>query len=130
MMNKNYSNKFIKNLKSNKKKELYLKYGLSIFALVLVLSTIVYFAFSKLTSQDEREVIRTTVAEFTYEPIKKIAFINDVYVSGGFPSKDTGLTLKSVSCTNGATATFDLDSWSLNVTNGVSKTKCSIYFTK
>ena len=130
MMNKNYSNKFIKNLKSNKKKELYLKYGLSIFALVLVLSTIVYFAFSKLTSQDEREVIRTTVAEFTYEPIKKIAFINDVYVSDGFPSKDTDLTLKSVSCTNGATATFDLDSWSLNVTNGVSKTKCSIYFTK
>lgn len=129
-MNKDYSNKFIKNLKSNKKKELYLKYGLSIFALVLVLSTIVYFAFSKLTSQDEREVIRTTVAEFTYEPIKKIVFINDVYVSGGFPSKDTGLTLKSVSCTNGATATFDLDSWSLNVTNGVSKTKCSIYFTK
>ena len=130
MMNKDYTNKFIKNLKSNKKKELYLKYGLSIFALVLVLSTIVYFAFSKLTSQDEREVIRTTVAEFTYEPIKKIAFINDVYVSSGFPSKDTGLTLKSVSCTNGATATFDLDSWSLNVTNGVSKTKCSVYFTK
>ena len=129
-MNKDYSNKFIKNLKSNKKKELYLKYGLSIFALVLVLSTIVYFAFSKLTSQDEIEVIRTTVAEFTYEPIKKTAFINDVYVSGGFPSKDTDLTLKSVSCTNGATATFDLDSWSLNVTNGVSKTKCSIYFTK
>ena len=58
----------------------------------MVLSTIVYFAFSKLTSQDEREVIRTTVAEFTYEPIKKIAFINDVYVSGGFPSKDTDLT--------------------------------------
>ena len=54
MMNKDYTNKFIKNLKSNKKKELYLKYGLSIFALVLVLSTIVYFAFSKLTSQDER----------------------------------------------------------------------------
>lgn len=129
-MNKDYSNKFIKNLKSNKKKELYLKYGLSIFALVLVLSTIVYFAFSKLTSQDEREVIRTTVAEFTYEPIKKIAFINDVYISGDFPSKDTGLTLKSVSCTNGATATFDLESWSLNVTNGVSKTKCSVYFTK
>ena len=129
-MNKDYSNKFIKNLKSNKKKELYLKYGLSIFALVLVLSTIVYFAFSKLTSQDEREVIRMTVAKFTYEPIKKIAFINDAYVSGGFPSKDTGLTLKSVSCTNGATANFDVDSWELNITNDVSKTKCSVYFTK
>lgn len=129
-MNNGYSNKFIKNLKSNKKKELYLKYGLGIFALVLGLSTIVYFAFSKFTSQDEREVIRMTVAKFTYEPIKKIAFINDAYVSGGFPSKDTGLTLKSVSCTNGATATFDVDSWELNITNDVSKTKCSVYFTK
>lgn len=129
-MNKDYSNKIIKNLKSNKKKELYLKYGLGIFALVLGLSTIVYFAFSKFTSQDEREVIRMTVAKFTYEPIKKIAFINDAYVSGGFPSKDTGLTLKSVSCTNGATANFDVDSWELNITNDVSKTKCSVYFTK
>lgn len=129
-MNKDYSNKIIKNLKSNKKKELYLKYGLGIFALVLGLSTIVYFAFSKFTSQDEREVIRMTVAKFTYEPIKKIAFINDAYVSGGFPSKDTGLTLKSVSCTNGATATFDVDSLELNITNDVSKTKCSVYFTK
>lgn len=129
-MNKDYSNKIIKNLKSNKKKEFYLKYGLGIFALVLGLSTIVYFAFSKFTSQDEREVIRMTVAKFTYEPIKKIAFINDAYVSGGFPSKDTGLTLKSVSCTNGATATFDVDSWELNITNDVSKTKCSVYFTK
>ena len=129
-MNKDYSNKIIKNLKSNKKKELYLKYGLGIFALVLGLSTIVYFAFSKFTSQDEREVIRMTVAKFTYEPIKKIAFINDAYVSGGFPSKETGLTLKSVSCTNGATANFDVDSWELNITNDVSKTKCSVYFTK
>lgn len=129
-MNKDYSNKIIKNLKSNKKKELYLKYGLGIFALVLGLSTIVYFAFSKFTSQDEREVIRMTVAKFTYEPIKKIAFINDAYVSGGFPSKDTGLTLKSVSCTNCATANFDVDSWELNITNDVSKTKCSVYFTK
>ena len=127
---KDYSNKFIKNLKSNKKKELYLKYGLGIFALVLGLSTIVYFAFSKFTSQAEMEVIRMTVAKFTYEPIKKIAFINDAYVSGGFPSKDTGLTLKSVSCTNGATATFDVDSWELNISNDVSKTKCSVYFTK
>ena len=71
MMNQDYTNKFIKNLKSNKKKELYLKYGLSIFALVLVLSTIVYFAFSKLTSQDEREVIRTTVADLLMNQLKK-----------------------------------------------------------
>ena len=51
-------------------------------------------------------------------------------MSGGFPSKDTSLVLKSVSCTNGATATFDTSSWSLTITNDVAKTKCSVYFTK
>ena len=128
-MRKDY-NKVLKKLDRKKNRILYLKYGVGTVSLCLCLSTVVYFAFSKFTSQADTEVIRTTVAEFTYEPIKKIAFINDVYVSGGFPSKDTSLVLKSVSCTNGATATFDLDSWSLNVTNGVSKTKCSVYFTK
>ena len=128
-MSKDY-NKVLKKLDRKKNRILYLKYGVGTVSLCLCLSTIVYFAFSKFTAQADTEVIRTTVAKFTYEPIKKIAFINDVYVSGGFPSKDTSLVLKSVSCTNGATATFDLDSWSLNVTNDVSKTKCSVYFTK
>ena len=115
-MSKDY-NKVLKKLDRKKNRILYLKYGVGTVSLCLCLSTIVYFAFSKFTAQADTEVIRTTVAEFTYEPIKKIAFINDVYVSGGFPSKVTSLVLKSVSCTNGATATFDLDSWG-----------CFIYF--
>lgn len=128
-MSKDY-NKVLKKLDRKKNRVLYLKYGIGTVSLCLCLSTIVYFAFSKFTAHADTEVIRTTVAEFTYEPIKKIAFINDVYVSEGFPSKDTSLTLKDVSCTNGATATFDVDSWELNITNDVSKTKCSVYFTK
>ena len=128
-MSKDY-NKVLKKLDRKKNRVLYLKYGIGTVSLCLCLSTIVYFAFSKFTAHADTEVIRTMVAEFTYEPIKKIAFINDVYVSGGFPSKDTSLTLKDVSCTNGATATFDVSSWTLNITNGVSKTKCSVYFVK
>ena len=128
-MSKDY-NKVLKKLERKKNKVLYIKYGIGTVSLCLCLSTIVYFAFSKFTAHADTEVIRTTVANFTYEPIKKIAFINDVYVSGGFPSKDNSLTLKNVSCTNDATATFDIDSWTLNITNGVSKTKCSVYFVK
>lgn len=128
-MSKDY-NKVLKKLDRKKNRVLYLKYGIGTVSLCLCLSTVVYFAFSKFTAHADTEVIRTTVANFTYEPIKKIAFINDVYISGGFPSKDTSLTLKNVSCTNGAAATFDVDSWTLNITNGVSKTKCSVYFVK
>lgn len=128
-MSKDY-NKVLKKIERKKNRVLYLKYGIGTVSLCLCLSTVVYFAFSKFTAHAEEEVIRTTVAEFTYEPIKKIAFINDAYVSGGFPTKDTSLVLKSVSCTNGATATFDTSSWSLTITNDVAKTKCSVYFTK
>ena len=46
------------------------------------------------------------------------------------PSKDDTLVLDNISCTNNAQATFDITSRKLTITNGVAKTKCSVYFTK
>ena len=67
-MSKDY-NKVLKKIERKKNRFLYLKYGIGTVALCLCLSTVVYFAFSKFTAHAEEEVIRTTVAEFTYEPM-------------------------------------------------------------
>lgn len=123
-------NKFLTKLESEKNKKLVIRYSTAILSFIVVVVLVLFWAYSDFSTKDEKEVMRTTVGEFTYEPIKKVAYINDEYVSGGFPVKDSSLTLKSVSCTNGATATFDVDSWELKITNDVTKTRCSIYFTK
>lgn len=123
-------NKFLTKLENEKNKKLVIRYSTAILSFIVVVVLVLFWAHSDFSTKDEKEVMRTTVGEFTYEPIKKVAYINDEYVSGGFPVKDSSLTLKSVSCTNGATATFDVDSWELKITNDVTKTRCSIYFTK
>lgn len=123
-------NKFLTKLENEKNKKLVIRYSAAILSFIVVVVLVLFWTHSDFSTKDEKEVMRTTVGEFTYEPIKKVAYINDEYVSGGFPVKDSSLTLKSVSCTNGATATFDVDSWELKITNDVTKTRCSIYFIK
>lgn len=127
---KNNKNKFLAKLQKDRNKKLVIRYSVAVLSFIVVVVLVLFWTRSDFSVKDEKEVMRTTVGNFTYEPIKKIAYINDEYVSGGFPVKDSSLTLKSVSCTNGATATFDVDSWELKVTNDVAKTKCSVYFTK
>ena len=126
----NEYNKQINKIKRKRNRILYIKYIVGFLCLGICLGLVLFKAKSKFSYQDEEELINTTVATFTYEPIKKIAFINNEYVSGGFPSKDDTLVLDNVSCTNNAQATFDITSWELTITNGVAKTKCSVYFTK
>lgn len=128
-MNKDYR-KEINKIKNKRNRVLYLRYGIGFLFLGICIFLAVLMAKSKFSYKDEQEVIKMVVADFTYEPIKKIAFINDTYVSGGFPSKDSSLKLDKISCTNGAVASFDMDTWELSITNGVEKTKCSVYFKK
>ena len=94
-------NKFLTKLENEKNKKLIIRYSAAILSFIVVVVLVLLWAHSNFSTKDEKEVMRTTVGEFTYEPIKKVAYINDEYVSGGFPVKDSSLTLKSVSCTNG-----------------------------
>ena len=50
-------------------------------------------------------------------------------VASNFPAKDTGYTVSSVDCTNGATGEWNYGSWGLYVTNNTqTNTVCSVYF--
>ena len=123
-------NKEINKIKNKRNRVLYLRYGIGFLFLGVCIFLVLLMAKSKFGYKDEQEIIRTVVGDFKYEPIKKIAFINDTYVSGGFPSKDSSLKLDKISCTDGAEASFDMNTWELRITNGVEKTKCSVYFKK
>ena len=58
-----------------------------------------------------------------------LAYI-DGNASSTMPTKDTGYTVDNISCTNGATGSWNYGDWSLNVKNNTSSTVCSVYFSE
>ena len=58
-----------------------------------------------------------------------LAYI-DNNATSNMPTKDTGYTVTNVSCTNGATGTWNYSSWGLFVNNNTSSTVCSVYFSE
>ena len=58
-----------------------------------------------------------------------LAYI-DGKATNNMPTKDTGYTVTSVECTNGATGLWNYGDWSLNVKNNTSSTVCSVNFSE
>ena len=86
----------------------------------------IYFTYSKFFISDEQEVIRTTVGDFTRGDIILNIYVDGKKVSEA-PKKNTGYSMKNISCNNGNVVWSD-DNWKLTVTNISGTTKCDIYF--
>ncbi len=87
----------------------------------------IYFTYSKFSSSKEEEVVRTTVGEFIHGDVVIGAYIDGKY-STTIPGKNDGYAVKSVSCDNNATGSWDNDKWGLLTTNITKRSKCNIYF--
>ena len=116
--------------KNNKKKFIIL---FTVCCVLLLAGVFLYTSFAVFTEDKQFNVINGT-----YQDPGDLYFA--VYVDGQItdtvPSKDSGYTLdiEKSSCTNGATITWDKDSWSavINLSNysagNMSRTKCTMYF--
>ena len=56
-----------------------------------------------------------------------LAYI-DNNATSNMPTKDTGYTVTNISCTNGATGSWNYANWALTINNNTSSTVCSVYF--
>ena len=72
-------------------------------------------------------MVETTVGEFSHGDGGSGAYINGGY-SNTIPGKNYGYVVKSVSCDNNATGSWDNDAWGIVLTNMTKRTKCNIYF--
>ena len=107
----------------------------TVCCILLLAGVFLYTSFAVLTEEKQFNVINGQ-----YQDPGDLYFA--VYVDGEItntiPSKDSGYTLdmKQSSCTNGATITWDNESWSalVNLSNysagNMSRTKCTMYFKK
>ena len=124
-MKKFNKDKYLKKLKFMKYK-IYLYMGIPC---ILVLLIGIYFAYSKFSVFKEEEVVRTTVEDFISEDDVIGAYIDGEY-STTIPGKNDGYVVKSVSCDNNATGSWDNDAWGIVLTNMTKRTKCNVYFEK
>ena len=124
-MKKFNKDKYLRKLRFKKYKR-YLYIGIPC---ILVLLIGIYFAYSKFTVSKDAEVVKTTVGEFIHGDVVIGAYIDGEY-SNTIPGKNDGYVVKSVSCDNNATGSWNNDSWGIIVTNLTKRTKCNVYFEK
>ena len=124
-MKKFNKDKYLMKLKFKKYKR-YLYIGIPC---ILVLLIGIYFAYSKFSVSKEEDVVRTTVGDFISGDVVIGAYIDGEY-SKTIPGKNDGYVVKSVSCDNNATGSWNNDSWGIALTNLTKRTKCNVYFKK
>ena len=126
-MKKFDKDKYLKNLKFKRNLTKYGRYFYIGVPCVLAVVAGIYFAYSKFSVFKEEEVVRTTVGDFISGDIVVGAYIDGEY-SNTIPGKNDGYVVKSVSCDNNATGSWDNDAWGIALTNMTKRTKCNIYF--
>ena len=89
-----------------------------------------YFSYSKYSTKQETEVVRTTVGDFISGDVVLAYSIDGVKGSDAFPKQNTGYEGVSVTCDNEATATWDNTIWSIKMTNpgNGKRVKCNVEF--
>lgn len=125
-MKKFNKDKYLKMLKFKKFINTYSKY-IYIIIITMICSCLgMYLTYSKFFVNQEAEVIRTTVGNFSQGDVVIAAYINGEY-SNSIPGKTDGYYIDKITCDNGTTADWDYEKWALILTNLTKKTKCNLY---
>ena len=120
--------KVLRQLEFKRKWRSYSRYVYIAVPCVLCCLLCLYFAYSKFFVSEEQAVIRTTVGDFIHGDI--IGADIDGEYSNTIPGKNDGYVVDKIVCDNGASASWDNDSWGIVLTNISKRTKCNVYFKK
>ena len=121
--------KVLRQLEFKRKWRSYSRYVYIAVPCVLCCLLCLYFAYSKFFVSEEQAVIRTTVGDFINGDVVIGAYIDGEY-SSTIPGKNDGYIVDKIVCDNGASASWDNDSWGIVLTNLSKRTKCNVYFIK
>ena len=103
------------------------KYSTFILLFLIVTISIIYFTYSKFSSSNEMTMYETTVEPFIKNDYFIASYIDGEW-SNEIPGKNDGYIIDKVVCDNGATGTWNYNTWSINVSNATKKIKCGVYF--
>ena len=128
-MKKNTRDNFISKLKNKNNRKLYIKVTSIALSIVLLVGTIIYFAFARYESTKDFSLINAKVG--VYGDIV-IAAVVDGQSQASFPDKST-YKLQNVECkdsnNNTITSMYDTNTWGMYIPEVNGKTKCTYTFT-
>jgi hypothetical protein len=112
--------------KQNKSK--YIKITSLILSIIILITGIIYYTYSKFTISNKFNVIQTKVGDFSASGDYTIAAYIDGTKADNFPAKNDNYTFDKAECTNSATATWSTLNWNVIISNVTSSgTKCNVY---
>ena len=126
-MKKFNKDKYLKQLKIKRFYRKYERYFYIGIPCLLVGILGIYFAYSKFTTTDSVEVIRTTVGDFISGDVVINNYVNGELVVDA-PAMNTGYKVDKIVCDNGAVGEWSTKDWGPTITNVTKRNKCNIYF--
>ena len=118
-------NKWERKIHFQQNKSKYIKRGTIALSVVLLILGVIYITYSKFESTQEYTLINGKMVSNGDASIIAI-YQGDTKVDS-IPARDAGYYFDRAECSNGATASWNVTDWSLNV-NTSGKTKCTLYF--
>jgi hypothetical protein len=119
----------LRRLHFNQNKSKYIKITSLILSIIILITGIIYYTYSKFTISNKFNVIQTTVGDFSASGDYTIAAYIDGTKTSDFPAQNAGYSVDKIECTNNATGTWNYASWGIFVTGATSTgTKCNVYF--
>src|SRR5574344_814421 len=104
------------------------KYGSIILSVCILVFAIMYFSFSKFSTAKKFNVINANVVDFASGDYRIAYYLDDTLVDT-VPTSTSGDGILKITCNNDATATWNKDTWNIEITSNKSGTKCNVYFT-
>jgi hypothetical protein len=114
-------------LKLRENRSKYIKVGTLVFSVFILIIGILYFAYAKFSTVNKFNVTQTSVGNFNTDYIIA-SYINGT-LSTTIPKKDAGYSVSKITCTKSASATWNYNTWSINIVGATeAETKCRVYF--
>ena len=116
-----------KKLNNRKRKEYNVKVRTMVLSIGILVCSIILCTYAAFKTSGKVDVIKSSVGNLVQDDYTINVFIEGV-ASNTVPDEDDGYIVDSITCTNGATGTWDDTNWGILITNATEPTECSVYF--
>ena len=117
-------------LKRFKKNKISTKNVLISFAIIMgiMMITIISKSYAIYKLEKKYDLIQSKIGTYTMGDVR-VAVLVDGKEASEFPSYETNYKVEGIECTNGVTASFDVENWQINIADMSStSTKCTVSF--
>ena len=116
--------KFKKIQKNNNTKNIFI----SLVVIIVILSVfVVYKSYAIYKLEKKYDIIQSKVGTFPKGDLQ-VSVLVDGQETNTFPTYQDNYYVESIDCSNGVTATFDVENWQINIADmSATSTKCTIY---